>query len=210
MLPQEVNAVNLPVRNALNFPAGWMEPPFYDRQATAAVKYASIGATIGHEISHSFDDQGALFDARGKLENWWTPADLARFEGAGQKLAAQYDAYKPFPDASVNGKLTLSENIADLAGLAAAYDAWKASLGGAAPPAVGGLGGDQQFFVSYAQTWQTKTREAALRRQLLTDGHAPARYRALTVRNLDPWYPAFDVQPGQALYLAPPDRVRIW
>jgi len=173
------------------------------------VKYASIGATIGHEISHSFDDQGALFDARGKLENWWTATDLARFEAAGQKLVAQYDAYKPFPDVAVNGKLTLSENIADLAGLAAAYDAWRASLAGA-PPTVGGLGGEQQFFLAYAQTWQAKEREALLRRQLLTDGHAPARYRALTVRNLDPWYPAFDVQSGQALYLAPPDRVRVW
>ena len=209
MLPQTVNAVNLPIRNALEFPAGFMEPPFYDRDATPAVKYASIGATIGHEISHSFDDQGALFDERGKLENWWTATDLARFEAAGQKLVAQYDAYKPFSDAAVNGKLTLSENIADLAGLAAAYDAWRASLADA-PPTVGGLGGEQQFFLAYAQTWQTKEREAALRRQLLTDGHAPARYRALTVRNLDPWYPAFDVQSGQALYLAPPDRVRVW
>jgi putative endopeptidase len=210
MLPHTVNAVNLPVRNALNFPAGFMEPPFYDRGATAAVKYASIGSTIGHEISHSFDDQGALFDVRGKLDNWWTPADLARFQAAAQKLVAQYDAYKPFPDAAVNGKLTLSENIADLAGLAAAYDAWRASLGGAALPRVDGLDGEQQFFVGYAQTWQTKTREVALRRQLLTDGHAPDRFRAVTVRNVDPWYAAFDVQPGDALYLAPADRVRVW
>ena len=210
MLPHTVNAVNLPVRNALNFPAGFMEPPFYDRGATAAVKYASIGSTIGHEISHSFDDQGALFDARGKLDNWWTTADLARFEAAAQKLVAQYGAYKPFPDAAVNGKLTLSENIADLAGLAAAYDAWRVSLGGAAPPRVGALDGEQQFFVGYAQTWQTKEREVALRRQLLTDGHAPARYRALAVRNLDPWYAAFDVQPGQALFLAPEARVKVW
>ena len=210
MLPQTVNAVNLPIRNALNFPAGFMEPPFYDRQATPAVKYASIGATIGHEISHSFDDQGALFDARGKLDNWWTATDLARFEAAGQKLVHQYDAYKPFPDAAVNGKLTLSENIADLAGLAAAYDAWRASLGGATPPQAGGLGPEQQFFVAYAQTWQTKERDPLLRRQLLTDGHAPARFRALTVRNLDAWYAAFDVQPGQPLYLAPAERVRVW
>ncbi|WP_242342808.1 M13 family metallopeptidase [Anaeromyxobacter terrae] len=210
MLPHEVNAVNLPVRNALNFPAGFMEPPFYDRGATPAAKYASIGATIGHEISHSFDDQGALFDARGKLENWWTPEDLASFQAAGQKLVQQYDGYKPFPDAAVNGKLTLGENIADLAGLAAAYDAWHGSLAGAKPPQVDGLDGDQQFFVAYAQTWQTKAREPAQRRQLLTDGHAPGRYRSLTVRNLDPWYAAFGVQPGQALYLAPAERVRVW
>jgi len=210
MLPHTVNAVNLPVRNALEFPAGILEPPFYDRAATAAANYAAIGSTIGHEVSHAFDDQGALFDARGKLENWWTPADLARFQEAGQRLAAQFDAYRPFPDAAVNGKLTLSENIADLAGLAAAYDGWRASLGSAAPPRVGGLDPAQQFFVAYAQSWQTKTREEALRLQLQTDGHAPARYRVQAVRNLDPWYAAFAVQPGQALYLAPAERVRVW
>ncbi len=210
MLPQEVNAVNLPVRNALEFPAGFMEPPFYDRASTAAAKYAAVGAVIGHEISHSFDDQGALFDAQGKLRNWWTPADLKHFEDAGAKLVAQYGAYRPFPDLAVNGKLTLGENIADLAGLAAAYDAWRASLGGAPAPTVDGLTGDQQFFLSFAQTWQTKQREAALRRRILTDGHAPGQYRALTVRNLDPWYPAFAVKPGQALHLEPAERVRVW
>jgi putative endopeptidase len=209
MVPQLVNAVNLPARNSLNFPAAILEPPFYDRAATPAVKYAAIGAIIGHEISHSFDDQGAMFDATGRLRNWWTEADLAHFHEAGRKLAAQYDAYRPFPDAAVNGRLTLSENIADLAGLAAAYDAWKASLGAAAPE-VDGLTGDQQFFVSFGQAWKSKQREAALRRQLATDGHAPAPYRALTVRNLDAWYAAFDVKPGQKLYLAPADRVRVW
>ena len=210
MVPQEVNAVNLPVRNALNFPAAILEPPFYDRMATAAVKYAAIGAIIGHEVSHSFDDQGAQFDARGLLTNWWTAEDLAHFQAAGAKLAQQYDGYKPFPDVAVNGKQTLSENIADLAGLAAAHDAWRASLGGAAATAVDGLSGEQQFFVSYAQSWQSKEREAVLRRQILTDGHAPARYRALTVRNLDPWYAAFEVKAGQALYLPPDGRVRVW
>jgi predicted metalloendopeptidase len=210
MLPHTVNAVNLPARNALNFPAGFLEPPFYDRNATSAVKYAAVGAVIGHEISHSFDDQGSLFDDRGKLANWWTDADLARFRAAGERLVAQYDAYRPFPDATVNGKLTLGENIADLAGLAAAYDAWRSSLGGAEPPRVAGLDGDQQFFVAYAQTWQAKFREASLRRRLITDGHAPAQSRALTVRNLDPWYAAFDVEPGDALYLAPGDRVQVW
>ena len=209
MLPHTVNAVNLPVRNALEFPAGILEPPFYDRAAPSAANFASIGSTIGHEISHAFDDQGALFDERGKLENWWTPADLARFQQAGQRLAAQYDAYRPFPDVAVNGKLTLSENIADLAGLAAAFDGWRASVG-AAPPRIGDLDPPQQFFVAFAQSWQTKEREPALRRQLLTDGHAPARYRALTMRNLDPWYAAFDVRAGEKLYLAPGDRVRVW
>jgi predicted metalloendopeptidase len=201
--------VNLPIRNALHFPAGIMEAPFYDREATPAVKYAAIGAIIGHEVSHSFDDQGALFDERGQLSNWWTPADLEHFQAAGQKLVAQYDGYRPFPDVAVNGKLTLGENIADLAGLAAAYDAWKSSLE-APPPEVDGLSGDQQFFLSFAQSWQAKQREQSLRARLASNPHAPAQYRALTVRNLDAWYAAFGVKPGQALYLDPDLRVRVW
>jgi putative endopeptidase len=210
MLPQTVNAVNLPVRNSLNFPAGYLEPPFYDRAATAAVKYGSIGATIGHEISHSFDDQGSQFDAQGRLASWWTPEDLAHFEAAGALLVAQFSAYRPFPDLAVNGQLTLSENLADLAGLAAAYDAWRDSLGGAEAPVVDGLTGDQQFFLAYAQGYRLKEREESARRAILTDGHAPDRYRALTVRNLDAWYAAFGVAPGQALWLAPEARVRVW
>jgi predicted metalloendopeptidase len=210
MLPQTVNAVNLPVRNALNFPAGFLEPPFYDRAANPAVKFAAIGSVIGHEISHGFDDQGALFDATGKLANWWSPDDQAHFEAAGAKLVAQYDAYRPFPDLAINGKLTLSENIADLAGLAVAYDGWRASLDGAPAPVVDGLTGDQQFFLSFAQTWRTKEREQALRESIQTDGHAPGPWRAQTVRNLDAWYEAFGVQPGQALYLPPGERVRVW
>jgi predicted metalloendopeptidase len=210
MLPQTVNAVNLPVHNALNFPAGFLEPPFYDRAANPAVKFAAIGAVIGHEISHSFDDQGALFDSTGRFSNWWTPEDQAHFAAAGDRLVAQFDAYRPFPDLAINGKLTLSENIADLAGLAVAYDGWKASLGGAPAPVLDGLTGDQQFFISNAQTWRVKEREPALRESILTDGHAPGAYRAQTVRNLDAWYEAFGAVPGQALYLAPADRVRVW
>ncbi|HET8734719.1 MAG TPA: M13 family metallopeptidase, partial [Anaeromyxobacteraceae bacterium] len=210
MLPQTVNAVNLPVRNALNFPAGYLEPPFYDRDASLAVKYATIGATIGHEVTHGFDDQGALFDAEGRLRSWWTPEDMRHFEAAGQRLVAQYDAYRPFPDLAVNGKLTLSENIADLAGLAAAHDAWRDALGGAPAPVLDGLTGEQQFFLAYAQSHRVKERDPALREAVLTDGHSPGRYRALTVRNLDAWYPAFGVSPGQGLYLAPADRVRVW
>jgi len=210
MAPQTVNAVNLPVRNALNFPAAIFERPFYDPEATAAVKFAAIGAVIGHEISHSFDDQGALFDASGKLESWWTPEDFAHFEASGAALAKQYDAYRPFPDLAVNGKQTLSENIADLAGLAVAYDAWKTTLAGAPAPVIDGLTGDQQFFLSFAQSWQGKVREPALRARIATDGHAPGEYRALTVRNLDAWYPAFDVAPTDALYLGPDARVRVW
>jgi putative endopeptidase len=210
MAPQTVNAVNLPVRNALNFPAAILAPPFYDPDATAAVKFAAIGAVIGHEISHSFDDQGSLFDASGKLASWWTPDDFAHFEASGAALAKQFDAYRPFPDLAVNGKQCLSENIADLAGLAASYDAWKASLQGQPAPMVDGLTGDQQFFLSYAQIWQGKFREPALRATIATNGHAPGQYRALTVRNLDAWYTAFGVQPTDALYLAPDARVRVW
>jgi predicted metalloendopeptidase len=210
MTPQTVNAVNLPVMNAMNFPAAILQPPFFDPARPLAMDYGAIGAVIGHEVSHSFDDQGALFDATGRLQNWWTAQDLAHFETSGAKLVAQYDAYKPFPDLAVNGKLTLSENIADVAGLAAAYDAWRLSLGGQPAPVVGGLSGDQQFFLSFAQSWRGKTREPALRLQILGDGHAPDEYRADTVRNLDAWYDAFGVTPAQALYLAPGDRVRVW
>ena len=137
--------------------------------------YGAIGAVIGHEISHSFDDQGALFDATGRLQNWWTPEDLAHFEASAAQLVAQYDAYRPFPDLAVNGKLTLSENIADVAGLAAAYDAYRLSLGGTEAPVVDGFTGDQQFFLSFAQSWRTKYREPALRQRILTDGHSPGR-----------------------------------
>jgi putative endopeptidase len=151
-----------------------------------------------------------MFDASGRLRNWWTPEDLAHFEASGAKLVKQYDAYKPLPDLAVNGKLTLSENIADVAGLAAAYDAYRLSLDGRPAPVVEGLTGDQQFFLSFAQSWRAKMREPALRQQILGDGHAPDEYRADTVRNLDVWYDAFGVKPGQALYLAPGDRVRVW
>jgi putative endopeptidase len=210
MSPQTVNAVNLPVMNALEFPAAILQPPYFDPARPLAMDYGAIGATIGHEVSHSFDDQGSQFDATGRLSNWWTDADRRHFEQAAARLVEQYDAYRPFPDLHVNGTLTLSENIADVAGLSAAYDAYRLSLGAEPAPVVAGLTGDQQFFLSYAQSWRDKTREAALRRQILEDGHAPDEYRADTVRNLDPWYPAFDVKPGQAMYLAPADRVRIW
>jgi predicted metalloendopeptidase len=210
MTPQTVNAVNLPVMNAMNFPAAILQPPFFDRKRPAVMDYGSMGAIIGHEISHSFDDQGAQFDSTGKLANWWKPEDFAHFKEASEKLAKQYDQYRPFPDLALNGQQVLSENIADLAGLAVAYDAWKLSLDGKPAPAVDGFSGDQQFFMSFAQSWRDKTREPALRRQIITDGHAPAPYRALTVRNLDAWYAAFGVKPGDKLYLSPEQRVRIW
>ncbi|MDN4059417.1 M13 family metallopeptidase [Massilia sp. YIM B02769] len=206
MPPQLVNAVNLPLQNALNFPAAILQPPFFDPKASDAVNYGAIGAIIGHEISHSFDDQGAQFDAQGRLRDWWTTEDLAHFKAASAKLVAQYNTYQPFPDLAVNGQLTLSENQADLAGLQAAFDAYKASPAGKAA----GADGERQFFTGFAQGWRTKMREASLRRAVLTDGHAPAQYRTYIVRNLDGWYKAFDVKPGQSLYLAPQDRVRIW
>jgi predicted metalloendopeptidase len=161
-------------------------------------------------VSHSFDDSGALFDSRGRLRNWWTPEDFKHFKASGEQLAEQYDQYRPFPDLAVNGKLTLGENIADLAGLTAAYDAYRRSLGGKPAPNADGFTGDQLFFLSFEQSWREKVREPALRNQLLTDGHAPGEYRALTVRNLDPWYSAFGVKPGETLYLEPGERVRIW
>jgi putative endopeptidase len=208
MTPQTVNAVNLPVQNALNFPAAILQPPFYDPAASAANIYGAIGTVIGHEISHSFDDQGSQFDATGKLSNWWTPEDFAQFKAASAKLVAQYNAYEPFPGLHLNGQLTLSENIADLGGLAAAYDAYRAAKPAGTSPA--GFTGEQDFFLSWAQNWRTKMRDAMLRQIVVTDGHAPDEYRADTVRNLDAWYQAFGVAPGQKLFLAPADRVRVW
>jgi predicted metalloendopeptidase len=202
--------VNLPAMNALNFPAAILQPPYFDPARPIVMDYGATGAVIGHEISHSFDDTGALFDATGKLANWWTPQDFAHFKAAAAQLVKQYDGYRPFPDLAVNGTLTLGENIADVAGLAAAFDAYRLAFGGEQAPTVAGLTGDQQFFLSFAQSWRRKSREPALRRQVLTNGHAPAEYRGDTVRNLDAWYPAFGVKPGEALYLAPADRVRIW
>lgn len=210
MTPQTVNAVNLPLQNGLNFPAAILQPPFFDLQAPAASNYGATGSTIGHEISHTFDTEGSAFDSQGRVRNWWTAADLEHFNAATARLAAQYDTYKPFPDLSVNGKQTLAEDIADVAGLAAAYDAYSASFGGKTAPEKDGFTADQQFFIAFAQAWGEKEREAALREQVMADEHAPAQYRADTVRNLDTWYAAFDVAPGAKLYLAPPDRVQIW
>ena len=210
MTPQTVNAVNLPLQNALNFPAAILQPPFYDPRAPAAANYGAIGTVIGHEISHTFDSEGAAFDSQGRVRNWWTPSDLQHFEAATAQLAAQYDTYKPFPDLALNGKQTLGENIADVAGIAASFDGYRASLSGKPAPMQGDLTGDQQFFVAFGQNWGDKTREAALRQQVMTDPHSPGEYRATTVRNIDAWYAAFNVQAGEKLYLAPAERVRIW
>ncbi len=210
MTPQTVNAVNLPLQNALNFPAAILNPPFFNMNADPVENYGSIGGVIGHEISHSFDDTGSQFDAEGRLLNWWTPADMEHFLAASDRLAKQYDQYEPLPGLHLNGKLTLGENIADVAGLSAAYDAYRASYGGKEAPAANGLTGDQRFFVAFGQSWRGKLRPETLRVQVMTDGHSPDEFRADTVRNIDGWYSAFTVEPGDKLYLAPADRVQVW
>jgi putative endopeptidase len=210
MTPQTVNAVNLPIQNGLNFPAAILRPPFFDMAADPVENYGSMGATIGHEISHSFDDQGSQFDAQGRLSNWWTPRDLAHFRAAARKLVTQYNAYQPLPGLHVNGKLTLGENIADVAGLSAAYDGYRSAYGGKPAPDSQGFTGDQRFFLAYGQSWRGKQRPEVLRLQLTSDGHAPDEYRADTVRNIDAWYSAFKIGPGRRLYLPPRSRVRVW
>ncbi|MDR3762613.1 MAG: M13 family metallopeptidase [Acidobacteriota bacterium] len=210
MTPQTVNAVNLPLQNAIDFPAAILQPPFYDPEAPAAVNYGAIGAIMGHEISHTFDTEGSTFDSKGALRNWWTPEDLKHFEGATKKLAEQYDTYHPFPDVAVNGEQTLAENIADVAGIAASYDAFHASLKGQPAPEKDGLTGDQQFFLAFGQNYAMVVREASLRRQVAVDSHSPGEYRASTVRNIDAWYKAFNIEAGRKLYLTPEERVRIW
>jgi putative endopeptidase len=210
MTPQTVNAVNLPLQNALNFPAAILNPPFFDMDADPVQNYGAIGSIIGHEISHSFDDQGSQFDASGRLHNWWTAEDFAHFRAAADRLVAEFDAYQPLPGLHVQGKLTLSENIADVAGLSASYDAYRSAHGGRPAPEKVGFTGDQRFFLAFAQAWRSKQRPEAMRVRLMTDGHAPGEYRADTVRNLDAWYQAFAVQPGRKLYLPPQDRVQVW
>ena len=210
MPAQLVNAVNLPVQNALNFPAAILQRPFFDAKADPAFNYGAIGGVIGHEISHSFDNNGAAFDSTGLMRNWWTPGDSTHFQQAGNALAAQYDTYEALPGLHVNGKLTLGENIADIVGLAAAYDAYKASLNGKPAPVLDGFTGDQRFFIAYAQSWASKMRDETTRGRIAIDGHSPGQFRAQTVRNLDAWYAAFNVKPGDKLYLPPEKRVKIW
>ena len=210
MLPQTINAMNVPLENRLVFPAAILQPPFFDGAADDAVNYGAIGAVIGHEISHGFDNSGALFDETGKLHNWWTPDDLKQFNAAGDALAAQFSSYAPFPDVHVNGRLTLGENIADVAGLATALDAYVLSQQGKPAQTLEGFTPEQRFFLGFAQAWRSKAREQALRNALLTNVHAPGQFRTLTVRNLDAWYPAFEVKEGQQLYLAPDKRVKVW
>ncbi|MEC3951181.1 M13 family metallopeptidase [Sphingobium sp. HWE2-09] len=210
MTPMEINAYANFGMVEIVFPAAILQPPFFDPHADPAVNYGGIGAVIGHELSHHFDDQGAKYDETGKLNQWWTDADVAAFKGLTDKLGAQYDAYEPFPGAHVKGAFTMGENIGDLAGLAVALDAYHASQGGKPAPVIDGTTGDQRFFLGWAQVWRRNYREANLRQRLVTDPHAPSQYRADIVRNFDAWYDAFKPAPGGKIYLAPKDRVKIW
>ncbi|HET9620562.1 MAG TPA: M13 family metallopeptidase [Kofleriaceae bacterium] len=216
MTPMTVNAYYNPVLNEIVFPAAILQPPFFDPNADDAVNYGGIGAVIGHEISHGFDDQGAQYDASGALKNWWTKDDEAKFKAATDKLVAQYSAYCPFPAADgkpaqcVKGELTLGENIADVAGITIAYTAYKLSLGGKPAPVIDGFTPDQRFFLGFAQVWRGMYRDAELANRLVTDPHSPVNLRASTVRNIDAWYDAFKPKDGEALVLAPDQRVRIW
>jgi putative endopeptidase len=211
MSPQTVNAYYESSLNEIVFPAAILQAPFFDPNADDAVNYGGIGAVIGHEISHGFDDQGSKYDATGELKNWWTPEDRKNFDGRTGTLAKQFDSYSPLPDLYVNGQLTLGENIADLAGLNIAYAAYKLSLNGKPAPVLNGYTGDQRFFLGYAQVWRYKTRDAAARQALLSDPHSPPKFRVIgAVRNTDVWYSAFNIKPGDALYLPPEMRVHLW
>ena len=211
MSPQTVNAYNGGLENKIVFPAGILQPPFFDPNADPAVNYGAIGVVIGHEISHGFDDQGRKIDANGKVRDWWTAGDAERFNAEAKKFGAQYAAFEVAPGAHINPELTMGENIADFAGLNVALDAYHRSLNGKEAPVIDGLTGDQRFFLAYAQVWRNKTREDALRNQVTTDPHSPARYRTIVpIRDLDAWYKAFNIQPGDKLYIAPEDRVHIW
>ncbi len=212
MVPQEVNAYYNPQANQITFPAAILQPPYFDPNADPAANYGGEGAVIGHEMGHGFDDEGRHFDETGKVRDWWT-ADAAKAFGARTgALGAQFDAYEPVPGVHINGKLTMGENLGDLGGIEAAYAAWRRYVAKHGEPAViDGLTGDQRFFIAYAQSWQDKVREGALRQQLLTNPHSPAEYRVNgIVRNVDAWYAAFDVKPGDKLYLPPEKRVHVW
>jgi predicted metalloendopeptidase len=211
MTPQTVNAYYNPLMNEIVFPAAILQPPFFDMNADDAVNYGGIGAVIGHEISHGFDDEGRKFDGKGTLRDWWTEADNARFEERAQRLVKQYDAFSPLPGMNLNGQLTLGENIGDLSGLAVAHKAYRLSLDGKPAPVLDGYTGDQRFFMGWAQIWARKYRDDELRKRLLTDPHSPSEYRANgIVRNMPAFAEAFDVKPGDKLYLPPDQVVRIW
>ncbi len=183
----------------------------FDPAADPAINYGAIGGVIGHELTHGFDDEGRKLDASGQLRDWWTPADAAAFEARAKMLGAQYSSYKPVPGANVNGDLTMGENIADLGGLAVALDAYRRSLDGKAAPVIDGFTGEQRVFLGWAQAWRGHARDDYLRKQVITDPHSPRAFRVDgPTRNIDAWYDAFGVKPGESYYVAPKDRVRIW
>ena len=212
MLPQTNNAYYDPSKNQITFPAAILQPPYFDPNADPASNYGSIGATIGHEIGHGFDDQGRLFDPIGRLRDWWTPASAKTYTTRTAELVKQYDSYEPIPGVHIKGQLTLGENLGDLGGLEVAYAAYRRYVAKhGEPPMIDGLTGDQRFFIAYGYSWETKQREGSLRSQLLSNPHSPAAYRVNgVVRNVDGWYKAFNVQPGDKLYLPPDQRVHIW
>ena len=211
--PQTVNASYNPTNNEITFPAGILQPPFFNVNADDATNYGAIGVVIGHEISHGFDDQGRKSDGDGNLRDWWTADDAKAFTARTDKLGAEFESYDPLPgqNVKINGKTTMGENIGDLSGMAVAYRAYHISLQGKQAPVIDGFTGDQRFFMGHAQVWRFKERDEALRNQLLTDPHSPGLYRAFVpLTNFDPWYAAFNVQPGDKLYRKPEDRVKIW
>ena len=211
MTPSTINAYYTATLNAIFFPAAILQPPFFDPKADDAVNYGAIGAVIGHEISHGFDDQGSKYDGRGNLAGWWTRADREAFDKRTASLVAQFDSYEGLPGLHVNGRLTLGENIADLAGLATALEAYHLSLGQEPPRVLDGFSGDARLFLGFAQMWRAKYQDAAMRRQLLSNPHSPPAFRAIgATRNLDAWYTAFGVEPGDKYYLKSNDRVRLW
>ena len=212
MLPQTNNAYYDPTQNQITFPAAILQPPYFDPNADPASNYGSIGATIGHEIGHGFDDQGRKFDAHGKLADWWTPATAKLYTAKASRLVGQYNGYEPIAGVHIKGELTLGENLGDLGGLEIAHAAYRKYVAEhGEPPVIDGLTGDQRFFIAYGYSWETKQREGALRAQLLTNEHSPAKYRVNgVVRNVDAWYKAFNVQPGDKMYLPPEKRVHVW
>ena len=211
MTPQTVNAYYNPMANEIVFPAAILQPPFFDLKAEDAINYGGIGAVIGHEIGHGFDDQGSTFDGDGVMRNWWTPEDLSAFKAKTNALVEQYNGFAVFDDLNVNGAFTLGENIGDLGGLTIALKAYNMSLKGKKAPTMDGFTGQQRVFIGWAQVWLEKSRDEALRNQIASDPHSPARFRVNgIVRNIPEWYKAFDVKPTDSLYLAPEKRVKIW
>jgi putative endopeptidase len=211
MTPQEINAYYNPLNNEIVFPAAILQPPFFDPNADAAVNYGAIGAVIGHEIGHGFDDQGRKFGPDGSMKDWWTPTDAQVFNGRTARLIKEFSGFEALPGLHVNGANTIGENIGDLGGLNMAHEAYLLSLKGKPAPVIDGLTGDQRFFLAYAQVWREKYREGSLREIVMSDVHSPARFRVNgPLPNIDAWYVAFDVKPGDKMYLVPEERVRIW